>query len=89
MYSATGKYKEDSILEGVAVLTNTVSDWGISTQYAIKQWAENHQLDVINLQFQTAAFDMSPWIHFLPQISLNKALDVYDEFVYPEKYMKK
>ena len=26
MYSATGKYKEDSILEGVAVLTNTVSD---------------------------------------------------------------
>ena len=48
-------------------LTNTVTHWGISSCFAIKSWSEQHQLDIVNLQFQTAAFDMSPWVHFLPQ----------------------
>lgn len=41
--------------------------WGIRSLVAIKQWATGNALDVINLQFQTAAYQMSPWIHFLPR----------------------
>lgn len=39
-----------------------VKNW---TRFAqLRQWAQ--QLDIINLQYQTAAFDMSPAIHFWP-----------------------
>jgi glycosyltransferase involved in cell wall biosynthesis len=47
-------------------LTNTLSKWNFASLSTIRAWANDHQLDVINLQFQTAAFDMSPSIHFLP-----------------------
>ena len=40
--------------------------WGIGSLRTIQQWAAKNQLDVVNLQFQTAAYGMSPWIHFLP-----------------------
>jgi len=41
--------------------------WGIGRLWAARQWARNERLDIVNLQFQTAAFGMSPWIHFLPE----------------------
>jgi glycosyltransferase involved in cell wall biosynthesis len=45
---------------------NSVEKWGINSLRAIQTWANKQGLDVVNLQFQTAAFGMSPWIHFLP-----------------------
>jgi glycosyltransferase involved in cell wall biosynthesis len=47
-------------------LTNTIQRWGLSSLRAVDQWAQHERLDLINLQFQTAAYAMSPWIHFLP-----------------------
>ncbi len=47
-------------------LTNTIERWNFGSLQAIKQWAITQKLDVVNLQFQTAAYQMSPWIHFLP-----------------------
>ncbi len=41
--------------------------WNRDSFGQIRNWAHQHALDVVNLQFQTAAFDMSPWIHFLPE----------------------
>jgi glycosyltransferase involved in cell wall biosynthesis len=49
-------------------LYNTVDKWGFSSLHALQVWTEVEQLDIVNLQFQTAAFGMSPWIHFLPDI---------------------
>lgn len=46
-------------------LTNKVRRWGPITLRQIKQWAQAEKLDLINLQFETAAYAMSPWIHFL------------------------
>lgn len=40
--------------------------WSLQTLLALRSWARHQQLDIVNLQFQTAAFGMSPWIHFLP-----------------------
>ncbi len=49
-------------------LTATVRHWGRGTIGKIRRWAQDNALDVINLQFETAAYGMSAWVHFLPGI---------------------
>lgn len=48
-------------------LSGTAASWNLRTMSAIRRWARQQRLDLVNLQFQTAAFSMSPWIHFLPR----------------------
>lgn len=48
-------------------LTDAVQGWGIGSLISARRWANEQQLDVVNLQYQTAAFGMSPIIHFLPE----------------------
>lgn len=48
-------------------LTGISGGWGPGALRALRRWAQRRRLDVVNLQFQTAAFAMSPWIHFLPR----------------------
>ena len=40
--------------------------WGPRALLTLRRWARQQRLDIVNLQFQTAAFGMSPWIHYLP-----------------------
>jgi polysaccharide biosynthesis protein PslF len=40
--------------------------WGWQTLREIADWDRSNQLDVINIQFQTAAYDMHPAVHWLP-----------------------
>ncbi|MEM9950649.1 MAG: glycosyltransferase family 4 protein [Chloroflexota bacterium] len=49
-------------------LTNTVSKWGYTANRLVNEWAIKNQLDIVNLHFQTAAYDMSPWVHFMPHM---------------------
>ena len=42
------------------------ANWGLPALTALRRWARHHRLEIVNLQFQTAAFNMSPCIHFLP-----------------------
>ena len=44
----------------------SVPNWGINHWRKVEEWANRCRLDVINLQYQTAAYGMSPWVHFLP-----------------------
>lgn len=48
-------------------LENTISRWNRGGLQKIRRWAQAQKPDIINLQFQTAAYQMSPWVHFLPQ----------------------
>ncbi len=45
---------------------DTIAHWGFACWQPIRAWARHRRLDVLNLQYQTAAYAMSPWIHFLP-----------------------
>ncbi len=45
---------------------NEVNRWTLGSLQQLNRWAQKERIDLINLQFQTAAFGMSPWIHFLP-----------------------
>lgn len=44
----------------------TIQNWGAGSLLTARRWAREHQLDVVNIQYQTAAYDMSPFIHYLP-----------------------
>ncbi len=39
--------------------------WRGATLRAVDAWAQRERLDVVNLHYQTAAFNMSPWLHFI------------------------
>ena len=45
-----------------------VAGWGPGCIARIRRWSAERDLDVVNLQYQTAAFDMSPLMHFLPSV---------------------
>lgn len=47
-------------------LTSEIDHWGMSSLTAARRWAKRHALEVVNIQYQTAAYGMSPFIHFLP-----------------------
>lgn len=56
--------REGSCCAGLEI--DTIAGWGPGCLPAIRRWVRRHGISVVNLQYQTAAYDMSPFIHFLP-----------------------
>jgi glycosyltransferase involved in cell wall biosynthesis len=54
--------------EGITV-SASVDNWNRALPGAVRAWAEDHTLDVINLQYQTAAYNMAGMIHVLPRLA--------------------
>ena len=65
-----------------------VSGWGLKNIPQIKSWADDHALDLINVQFQTAAYDMSPWIHFLPALLDQPIVTTFHDLRHPYLFPK-
>lgn len=42
--------------------------WRYKALRGIDAWARDQKLDLVNLHYQTAAYQMSPWIHWLPNV---------------------
>jgi glycosyltransferase involved in cell wall biosynthesis len=51
---------------GGEVVSPTITGWNRAVFRAIPRWIGENRLDIINLQFQTAAYNMAGLIHFLP-----------------------
>ncbi len=49
-------------------LSASIDGWGVGSLLAARRWASDCLLDVVNIQYQTAAYRMSPFIHFLPDV---------------------
>ena len=62
--------------------------WGLSGVASIRKWAENAQLDIINMQFQTAAYDMSPVVHFLPSALDQPFITTFHDLRHPYLFPK-
>ncbi|MEO0562767.1 MAG: glycosyltransferase family 4 protein [Chloroflexota bacterium] len=45
----------------------SITGWGINAVRGLIDWARQNELDLLNIHYQTAAYGMSPWIHFLPE----------------------
>ncbi|QPC80877.1 glycosyltransferase family 4 protein [Phototrophicus methaneseepsis] len=66
----------------------TCHHWGLGTVRKLNAWAGDNQLDVINLQYQTAAYDMSPWIHFLPTLMGRPIVITFHDLRFPYLFPK-
>lgn len=73
---------------GAISVTHAVKTWDIASVRRIHQWATYHQIDVLNIQFQTAAFGMSPWIHFLPQFTSIPVVTTFHDLRHPYLFPK-
>ncbi len=62
VYTRAGTPSDDPRIH----VTAAVRRWGIGSLIGATSWARDYQLDVVNIQYQTAAYGMSPMIHFLP-----------------------
>lgn len=56
-----------SSLQSPITVYREINDWGWSCWKQILRIAHRERLDVLNVQFQTAAFGMHPAIHFVPK----------------------
>jgi glycosyltransferase involved in cell wall biosynthesis len=71
VYVFTRAECKDSGEPGITVEAGVEGRWGWPTLKQVTQWIERIQgsgnrFDAINIQFQTAAYDMHPAIHWLP-----------------------
>ena len=48
-------------------VTPAIKRWTPQSLRTIKRWVKEQSLDVLNMHFQTAAYGMSPWVHFIPR----------------------
>src|SRR5688572_21148827 len=55
--------KADS--DGIIIEPTIGRTWGWHTLNVAAAWAQRSKLDIVNVQFQTAAYDMHPAMHFL------------------------
>jgi glycosyltransferase involved in cell wall biosynthesis len=62
IYSRHGTRSDDPRIH----VTPAVGGWGIGAVMGAARWARDYKLDLVNVQYQTAAYGMSPIIHFLP-----------------------
>lgn len=51
---------------GITVAAEVRGRWGWRTLGAIRAWARERRIDIVNVQFQTAAYNMHPAVHWLP-----------------------
>ncbi len=69
-------------------LSNPIDRWHFGCWNAIRRWADAEKLDVINLHYQTAAFAMSPWIHFIPQMMKRPVITTFHDLRTPYLFPK-
>ena len=57
--------RPEGLLPG-CTLHPIIKRWNWSLSGQIRRWAETHELEIINLQYQAAAYDMHPAVNLLP-----------------------
>ncbi|MYD08487.1 MAG: glycosyltransferase family 4 protein [Chloroflexi bacterium] len=67
---------------------STVAGWGAGCLLEIRRWARRCSVDLVNLQFQTAAYDMSPFIHFAPDVVGAPVVTTFHDLRYPYLFPK-
>ncbi len=65
-----------------------VRRWGIRSISTVGRWARENRLDVLNLQYQTAAYDMSPWIHVMPRVLRTPFVVTFHDLRFPYLFPK-
>lgn len=67
LYILTDRRAAGSDESGIQV--QGIGDWNIASLVDARRWARAHHLDVINIQYEAAAFQMAPLVHWLPGLT--------------------
>ncbi len=65
-----------------------IGHWNIGALGQARRWAQKQNLDIAHLQFQTAAFGMSPWVHFLPLVLRRRTFTTFHDLRAPYLFPK-
>lgn len=65
-----------------------VNGWGLGCLPAIRRWVQRLGISIVNLQYQTAAYDMSPFIHFLPGLIDVPLITTFHDLRHPYLFPK-
>ena len=65
-----------------------IAHWSIGALGQARRWAQEQNLDIAHLQFQTAAFGMSPWVHFLPLLLRRPTFTTFHDLRAPYLFPK-
>lgn len=69
-------------------LTQYTGRWRRDALRAINNWAAENRLDIVNLHFQTAAYQMSPFMHFLPDAVTAPVVTTFHDLRFPYLFPK-
>lgn len=69
-------------------VASVAANWGTRVLGRVRRWAEERRLDVLNVHFQTAAFAMSPWVHFLPDRVGRPVVTTFHDLRFPYLFPK-
>jgi len=67
---------------------SAVNNWGPACIPAIRAWIRQGGITIVNLQFQTAAYDMSPVVHFLPAFLETPVVTTFHDLRHPYLFPK-
>ena len=65
-----------------------IAHWSIGALGQARRWAQEQNLDTAHLQFQTAAFGVSPWVHFLPLLLRRPTFTTFHDLRAPYLFPK-
>jgi glycosyltransferase involved in cell wall biosynthesis len=69
-------------------VTSFSGTWDYTALKAIQRWIDDNHLDIVNLQFQTAAYNMSAWIHFYPHFIKIPYVTTFHDLRFPYLFPK-
>src|SRR5260221_2743355 len=55
--------------ESGVTVCGTVTSWNRASLVQVRRWVASNQLDLVNIQYEAAAFQMAALVHFLPRWS--------------------
>ncbi|MEZ4667501.1 MAG: glycosyltransferase family 4 protein [Anaerolineae bacterium] len=79
--------KAQSVNPDIPVV-HTVRTWNLGSLLAVREWTKTNEIDIVNIQFQTAAYGMSPWIHFLPHVLGVPVVTTFHDLRFPYLFPK-
>ncbi len=59
-------HRATELHNGRLQITADAHSWGWGTLSRIRRWAQAQKLDLVNIQYQAAAYDMAAFVHILP-----------------------
>lgn len=80
--------RQSKTVDPLIPVTHQVTTWNLAAIRSVHTWAMQQRIDILNLQFQTAAFGMSPFIHLLPYCTSIPVVTTFHDLRHPYLFPK-